>query len=70
MRTAWISARLSASRACWNSSVNVVMKWSGGAVGLEEFLGDWGGFQFISEVTDVMVRCWSVAKRAVRLGAG
>ena len=39
MRTAWMSAGLSASRACWNSSVNVEMKWSGGAVGLENCLG-------------------------------
>ena len=39
MRTVWMSSGLLVSRVCWNSSVNVVMKWSGGAVGLEEFLG-------------------------------
>ena len=35
-----------------------------------ELFRSWGGFQVISEVTDGMVRCWSIAKRAVRLGAG
>ena len=39
MRTAWMSSVLSARMACWNSSVNVEMKWSGGAGGLEDFLG-------------------------------
>ena len=35
-----MSSMLSARRACWNSSVNVDMKWSGGAEGLEVLLGD------------------------------
>ena len=35
-----------------------------------ELFRSWGGFQVIGEVTDVMVRCWSVAKKAVLLEAG
>ena len=39
MRTAWMSSMLSARRACRNSSVNVEIKWSGGAEVLENVLG-------------------------------
>ena len=34
-----------------------------------EFLRNWSGFQVLGEVADMMVGCWSVAKRAVGFGA-
>ena len=34
-----------------------------------EFLRSWSGFQVLGKVADMMVGCWSVAKRAVGFGA-